>query len=333
MTSPGHGPGREAGLAGASSPAPSSRPRAEREVLGPAAGATSSSSMRSSAPSPTERWPSPCWRCAEAAGRCDASHWPWEKGTIRSALPCQIMTGTEISSKPKPHGLANARSSSSQPSAPTRTASRKLAAMSSANSPVSTARLTSGSSVSSEEATSAAVMSLSCSRSWSRYDRSSSSPWTAAENSTMFSSPMPAIQSRPSASWGATRDHQHGRRSAKPGSAGKSVGTTAGPASYQATFGADRGQHSGGVGNHVHHGPAGWRLDPHIQAAKSSPGEVRARAPLVPAPAPGWPRRASRGETPAETRRRAHLPAGPDAGHPATEHDQKPSCHNPDTSA
>ena len=81
------------------------------------------------------------------------------------------MTGTEISSNPKPHGLVKAMSSSSHPSTPMRTASRKLAAISSPNSPVSTARSTSGSNVPSEVTTSAAVTSLSCSRSPSRDGR------------------------------------------------------------------------------------------------------------------------------------------------------------------
>jgi hypothetical protein len=81
----------------------------------------SSSSMRSSAPGPTEKWPSPSSRCADALGSWDTSHLPWEKGTARSAVPCQIMVGTEISPKSKPHGLVNARSSLSHPSTPVRT--------------------------------------------------------------------------------------------------------------------------------------------------------------------------------------------------------------------
>ena len=50
--------------------------------------------------------------------------------------------------------------------------------------------------------------------------------------------------------------HQHRPGGAEPGSAGQGMGTTAGPASYQAAFGADRRQDSLGVGSHVHDGAA-----------------------------------------------------------------------------
>ena len=55
---------------------------------------------------------------------------------------------------------------------------------------------------------------------------------------------------------GDAGDHQHCRGRAEPGSAGQGMRATTGPASYQAAFGANRGQDSGGVGGHVHHGPA-----------------------------------------------------------------------------
>ena len=69
---------------------------------------------------------------------------------------------------------------------------------------------------------------------------------------------------------GDAGDHQHRRGGAEPGSAGQGMGTTAGPASYQAAFSADRRQDSGGVGSHVHHAAARLAgLSRHTPAATS----------------------------------------------------------------
>ena len=86
-----------------------------------------------------------------------ASHSACANGTIMSSVPCQTATGTAMSFTEKPHGRSIVRSSSCHPAMPCSPARRKVAASSSAISPVRAARSTGGASVPSESATSAAV--------------------------------------------------------------------------------------------------------------------------------------------------------------------------------
>ena len=65
-----------------------------------------------------------------------ASHWPCEKGTIRSCPPCHTATGQRMASRSNPQLRVRARSSSRQPAIPFDTDLRKASASVAANSPV-----------------------------------------------------------------------------------------------------------------------------------------------------------------------------------------------------
>ncbi len=135
---------------------------------------------------------------------CAASHSPWLNGTIRSSLPCQIETGTLIASRVNPQPVTKARSSSHHPSTPPESPTRNCSAKWSARSPSSVSTSTGGSREVSSEAICSPVTAASAGRHRSRKAVTSASPPSAAPNSSTLSSPMPAIQSSPSASCGAT---------------------------------------------------------------------------------------------------------------------------------
>ena len=98
---------------------------------------TSSSSIRSSAPSPSDRWPSSCSRCSEAPGSCAASQLAVGEGhhEIGRSLP-DHGRGRDLAEVEAPR--LGERQVVIEPSVdtPVRRPSWKLAAMSSPNSPV-----------------------------------------------------------------------------------------------------------------------------------------------------------------------------------------------------
>ena len=167
---------------------------------------------------------------------------PCAKGTIRSCSPCQMLTGTVIAARSKPHGRTNARSSSCQPAMPF---SHRLAEASrrssSASSPVSTCLSTSGTRPPRAAATSGPATERSCSCSLSRYGVRASEPCTARPNSSMFSGPMPAVTSSPSASHGATpaTDAAARHRSGSERRTGERVRAAAGVAHRDELAGAE----------------------------------------------------------------------------------------------
>ena len=162
------------------------------------------------------RWPSSAVSRASAPGMCSASQTPWANGTNLSCSPCHTSIGTRIDARSKPHGVdedevvvepaVRARHDPGPDAARARTRRGRRRAP--------RGRPARGSSCHAStrplgcRARAARPSSSSC---WARC---ASSPSRMASNDSTFSSPIPAVKSSPSASYGRDRGDRRGRRDA-----------------------------------------------------------------------------------------------------------------------